>query len=108
MLSLFKNYFFNFWIWWYLVKGRDILLRLTGAWSQMLALLNIVPMVKNLFVPLFQDTSWEGKLVAIPFRLVWAFFGSLIMVVYTAILLLALVFYLIMPLLPLAVVINTI
>jgi len=107
MASILKNYFINFWIWWYLINGRGILLKLTGEWGRALGQLNLIPMLKNMFMPLYQDTSWEGKLVAVPFRLVWSFFGSLIMLVYTLLLLAVYLIYLLMPLLPVAVLVNT-
>jgi hypothetical protein len=99
-MSFLKNYLIDFWIWWYFIEGKKVLLKMVADWSFVLAYLNLAPMLTNLFVPLFQDSSWEGKLVAVPFRLTWVLVGGIAMLFYSLVVLLGFIAYLALPLAP--------
>lgn len=94
------QYFFNFWVWWYVVIAYDLARSLFGKWSFMLNQLNLPVMVTNMFVPLYQDYSWGGKFISFLIRFVWVFFGSIIMIIFTVLLVLIYVIYLLLPLMP--------
>jgi hypothetical protein len=49
-------------------------------WSLALANLNILPMISNIFVPMYQDQTFTGKIMSFFLRLGWVFLGSLLMV----------------------------
>jgi hypothetical protein len=95
-----RRYFLNFWIWWYLIKGRELLRSLTFGWNFTLGYFNVVPMLKNLFVPLYQDYSNIGILISIPIRLVWVIIGSFMQLIVTIPLVCVYLIYLVVPLLP--------
>jgi len=78
---------------------------LVSNWALTLDSLNIVPMLRNLFVPLFQDYSWEGKIVAIPFRIFWVFFGLLFQLFYSIILAIVFIGYLLVPISPIGLIV---
>jgi hypothetical protein len=104
-----NNYIFNFFLWWYWVNGKGVFSKLVTNWRYTLEALNLVPMIRNFFSPLYQDYSWEGKLVAVPFRIIWVFFGTIFQIFYTFSLILILIGYLIAPAIPIIiVVINTV
>ena len=73
-----RDYFLNFWIWWYFVKGREVLGALLRAWLSVLGWLNVVPMISNLFVPLYQDYSVIGRFISFVIRFTWGFGGLVI------------------------------
>lgn len=100
MFNLFTKYFLNFWVWWYLVQNKNTVRALVGYWSFTLGYFNILPMAQNLFKPLFQDESKEGKFIAFPIRLTWIFIGSFFQLLLTIPLLIMYLIYLILPLLP--------
>jgi hypothetical protein len=108
MLVLFKNYLLDFWLWWYWFNLKRVLAEIVKDWNFTIGYLNLVPMVKNIFRPMFQDNSWEGKLVAIPFRVIWSVFASVLLLIYTILLVVALLVYLALPLLPLIILLGTI
>lgn len=100
-MDFIKRYFINFWIWWYVVNARLILLGLIGRWSFTLSFLNVVPMLRNLFVPLYQDYSRIGIFISIPIRLVWIITGTFFQFIITIPLGIAFLVYLVLPLVPL-------
>ena len=99
-MYLFKYYFLDFFIWWYYIEGIKVVKKMIADWSFVLAYLNLVPMITNLFTPLFQDNSWEGKLVAVPFRLGWVIVGGIVLMIYTLIAVLGTIAYFLLPLAP--------
>jgi hypothetical protein len=72
---MFKKYFINFWVWWYWINTREVLGSLFRFWLMVLGKLNVVPMLSNLFVPLYQDYSVIGRFVSFVIRFSWSFFG---------------------------------
>jgi hypothetical protein len=103
-----KNYILNFFLWWYLVNGKDVFSKLVTNWRYTLEAMNLVPMLRNLFAPLYQDYSWEGKLVAIPFRIFWVLFGIFFQLLYTLGLIVVLIGYLLVPILPIIIIVMNI
>lgn len=99
-----KNYTVDFFLWWYLINGKNIFSKLITNWRFTLESLNLVPMMKNLFLPLFQDYTWEGKLIAVPFRLLWVIFGLIFQIFYSIGLLIVLLVYIVCPLLPILII----
>jgi hypothetical protein len=73
-----RDYFINFWVWWYFVKvpewGEALLHRLMFV----LQYTNTLVMAQNLTVPLFQDDSGVGKLLSFIIRGVWVWVGGMI------------------------------
>jgi len=94
------KYVVNPWIWWYWIKGAEVFNTLLQIWSFSLAYMNVVPMLRNLFQPLYQDYSFVGRVVAFPIRLGWVVGGSLIQLVITVPVIFAFLIYLILPILP--------
>ena len=106
-MQFFKTYFLDFWIWWYWFKAKSVL---SSAWTNLLqtiGYLDLIPMATNLFQPLFQDRTWEGRLVAIPIRFGWVAVSSIIVIIYSILMLIVLVCYFLIPLLPFLILINS-
>lgn len=100
MLNLLNRYVFNYFIWWYLVQSKIILGKIFGGWVFLLNLLNIPPMLKNLFQPLYQDYSKMGRIIALPIRLTWVLFGLLVELLLLPIIIVIFALYLILPVIP--------
>ena len=106
-MQFFKNYFLDFWIWWYWFKAKRVL---ASAWTSLLqtiGYLDLIPMATNLFQPLFQDRTWEGRAVAFPIRFGWVLVGLTIVIIYFVLMVAVLICYFLIPLLPFAVLINS-
>lgn len=101
-----KKYILNFWIWWYGVQLRSNLQAIYSFWSLSLANLNILPMLANLFVPMYQDQSFIGKFLSLFLRLGWVFFGSIFLLVITIPLIVIFFAWLILPILCIFEIIN--
>lgn len=99
-LNLIKEFLIDFWVWWYFVNSRVVFRKLESQWLKLLIQFNLVPMAKNIFKPLYQDYSAEGLVVALPFRIGWIFFGSILQLLATAVLLTIFVIYFVIPVLP--------
>jgi len=101
-----REYVFNFWFWWYAVQiplwGRSLLTRT----SFFLNYTNTLPMAKNLLVPLFQDNSGIGKVISLPIRLVWVWWGGMLSMLLVLPYLLAWVVAGILPVLTIIVLIS--
>ena len=108
MTTILKNYLLDFWVWWYWFALKRVLFEARKYWNFTAGYLNIVPMLRNLFRPMFQDNTWEGKLVAIPFRLIWSFFGIIILAIYSILLFTGILIYLLIPILPVLVLLNSV
>jgi len=92
-----QKYFLNFWIWWYGVKLTSLFQNIYSFWSLSLSNLNILPMVSNLFVPMYQDRSFSGRLISFILRLNWIFFGSVIQFLITIPLIVLFITWVILP-----------
>lgn len=66
----------------------------------LLNLLNVPPMLRNLFQPLYQDNTRMGRVIAFPIRLTWVFFGMLIELLLLPVLGVVILFYMILPIIP--------
>ena len=102
----FQKYLLNFFYWWYLIKAREILISLWKTWLYGFVLFRVWPMLSNLFVPLYQDNSWVGRLIGFPIRLVWGGVGLIIELCFGAILVIAFLVYLSLPMIPILGVVN--
>ena len=100
-----KKYFWNFFLWWYIFNGKSVFTALVSNWIYTLESINLIPMITSLFLPLYQDYSWEGKLVAVPFRILWVIFGSILVLAYSILLVLAFALYLLIPFVPAVIVV---
>ena len=101
------RYFFNFWVWWYVVIAYDWARYLIGKWSFILNYLNLPSMVVNIFVPLYQDYSRGGKILSFIIRLFWIIFGSVVMIVVSIPIIVIYVIYLLLPLMPIFAMLGT-
>lgn len=106
LMQLFRKYFLDFYIWWYWFNAARILRELRRDFISTLGHVNLIPMATNLFRPMFQDYSWEGKLAAFPIRLGWVLFGLIVMSFYIAITLIGFLGYLVIPVLPILAILN--
>ncbi|KXK26793.1 MAG: hypothetical protein TR69_WS6001000814 [candidate division WS6 bacterium OLB20] len=95
-----KKYFINFWLWWYVIEAGQVARNLINMWSFTLGYFNVVPMARNLFVPLYQDYSAIGYAISFPIRLIWITVGSIMQLFVTVPLLLLFLMYLVLPLIP--------
>lgn len=100
MLNLLNRYFLNYFVWWYLVQSKIIIAKIFGGWMFLLNLLNVPPMLKNLFRPLYQDNTRMGRIIAFPIRLTWVFFGLMIELLLLPILGVVILIYMVLPIIP--------
>lgn len=108
MKVLIKKYLLDFWLWWYWFYAKQVLTDFKKHWIFTLGSLNLIPMATNLFNPLFKDYSWEGRLVAIPIRLTWVIVSFILLILYSALLLVAIICYFAIPLMPVLIIYNSI
>ncbi|MBU0975524.1 MAG: hypothetical protein ABIE03_07850 [Patescibacteria group bacterium] len=92
-----KKYILNFWVWWYGAKLREVLQTVYSFWSLSLANLNILAMLGNLFVPMFRDQSFTGRVVSIFLRLGWVTGGTVIQILITIPAVSIIVIWLVLP-----------
>lgn len=90
----------NFVVWWYLVEARIFISKVFGYWIYMMQFLNILPMLTNLFTPLYQDYTKLGRIIAFPIRSTWAFMGIVIQLILIPPMVLMIILYVLMPLAP--------
>ncbi|MFC1780503.1 hypothetical protein ACFLY9_02315 [Patescibacteria group bacterium] len=94
-----KKYILNFWIWWYGVRLASMARSAYSFWSLALANLNVLPMLSNIFVPMYQDQSWSGRFMSFFLRLGWIIFGSILQILITIPLIFVVLFWLALPVL---------
>jgi hypothetical protein len=70
--------------------------------------LNVVPMLRNLFTPLYQDYTFTGRVVGLLIRSVWVLFGFLIMIPITIIVLIGIISMILIPLIPIFMILSII
>lgn len=97
-MSLLNRYVINYLIWWYLVQGKEVVNKIIQNWIFVMNILNIGPMVRNLFQPLYQDYSRMGRVIAFPIRLTWVITGLFIGVLLLPIFIFILCTYFLIPL----------
>lgn len=100
MLNLLNRYFINYFIWWYLVESKIILGRVFRGWMFLMNLLNVPPMLKNLFKPLYQDYTKMGRIIAFPIRFTWVLMGLTVELLLLPVFLIVFIVYLILPVIP--------
>lgn len=101
MINLLNRYFINYFIWWYAVQARIVIGKILETWIFIMNMLNVTPMLRNLFQPLYQDYTRMGRLIAFPIRFSWVLFGTLIGLVLLPIFLGIVITYLVLPIMPL-------
>jgi len=92
-----KEYLFNYFIWWYFFKSKEVW---EWAYSEFIFMMNLtgsLPMLKNLKKPLFGDKRLSGRIVGFGIRSFWGFLGMIISVIYFLPYLLLFLIYLIIP-----------
>jgi hypothetical protein len=82
------------------VESRIFLGKILGFWVYTMELLNILPMLRNLFVPLYQDYTRLGRIIAFPIRSTWVLVGLLLQIVIIPPILFMILVYLLMPIAP--------
>ena len=100
-MNLINRYFVNYFLWWYIVQARIVFGKLLGGWVFVINMLNVTPMLRNLFQPLYQDNSRMGRLIAFPIRLTWVSFGMGVALVLSPVILFEILVYLFLPMMPL-------
>lgn len=77
----------NFFIWWYAVKGRDLIYKAAETIAKIVGMLNLIPMMVNFHRPLFADVTISGRIFSLILRTVWIIFGLLVFLPAIAIIL---------------------
>jgi len=103
-----KLYFLNFFIYWYQVKLKDIIQKSILLWTNSLVKTNVIPMVTNIFTPMYQDQSIIGKFLSFITRIIWVFFGSIYQILLLIPLVVIVILWLILPVLCVVQVIRSI
>lgn len=83
------------------MNARIVIGKIFETWVFLLNILNVGPMLRNLFQPLYQDYSRMGRLIAFPIRFSWVLFGTLVGFALLPVFLGVAVVYLILPAMPL-------
>ncbi len=84
-------------VWWYtrgLVQTIRSLLSFLSDWLKITGLLI---WIKNIFVPMFGQTDWQGRLISFFIRLIQIIARSIVMLVILAIALFLLIFWISFP-----------
>ncbi len=100
LLNLFKKYFLNFFTWWYLIKGLELVKDTVRFCMYVFVYLNVWPMLSHLFTPMFQDKSITGRIVAFPIRLSWGGCGLILVSLVVIASLIMIITYFALPVLP--------
>lgn len=99
-IGFIKRYIVGFWLWWYVVEAKIFYSKVATIWLYTLSFLNVVPMLRHLFEPLYQDYTTVGRVIAFPIRLLWGVTGAVIQIFITIPLIALMLFYLALPILP--------
>ena len=100
------EYTFGFIVWWYLYKLPDIFRDLVFRYVYALNITKTLPMVLNLFHPLYGDNSQFGFIFGFVFRLIWFFFGFIFCTIYILPFVIFFIFFVMAPLLPIVQLVN--
>jgi len=101
-----KDYIINFWLWWYFVKVKEIGQILLRYWLFLLGYLNVVPMVKNFFIPLYQDYTFIGRVISFIIRFIWVVVGSIIQIIATVPLIFLFIIIFFLPIIPIIMILS--
>ena len=88
---------FYFPVWWYSKGTIKVIHSLHKQFDQISVKLAVGIWVKNLFVPMFGQTDWQGRLMSIFMRLVNIFFRSFALGIYVIALMLISIIWIILP-----------
>lgn len=101
-----QKYLVNFWVWWYFIQIREFGKTILRTWLYALGFTNLVPMITNLFRPLYQDYTIIGYVIGFIVRSVWSVFGLVSMFFITIPLLIIYLVMVILPLLPIIMILS--
>jgi hypothetical protein len=76
-----QDYLYNFFVWWYAVKLRELIIGLRKIELTLLRATYTVDMIKNFNQPIYQDFSTIGRMIGFVIRGVWIIGGLIIMLV---------------------------
>lgn len=93
-----RGYLFNFFYWWYLVRGEQEILSFTKRVVFLLESTNTLNMARNFSVPLFQDNTGSGKAFAFILRGIWVWFGGMASLVMAIPAFLKMILHFVLPL----------
>ena len=88
---------FYFPIWWYSKGTIKVLHALHEQFDHVSVKLAVGIWLRNLFVPMFGQTDWQGRLMSIFMRLVNVFFRSFALAIYVIALMLISITWVILP-----------
>lgn len=95
-----KEYTLNFFIWYYIYKVRDLGLTVYSRFVFILILTRTLPMIKNIYKPMFGDNDIVGRLIGLFIRFWWSLFGLIVSVVYIIPFVIAFIIFILLPLIP--------
>lgn len=90
--------FFYFPIWWYTVGFKKVILSCFQSIQDTEERLNLMIWIKNLFVPMFGEYDWQGRIISFFMRLAQIIFRSIFLLIWSLLALSFLMFWLILPL----------
>lgn len=95
-VALFLNFLY-FPIWWYSVGLFKFAKKVFLFWQQRALSLAILVWIKNLFVPMYGQADFVGRMISFFIRLIQIIFRSVILLFWLVISLIALAFWLLIP-----------
>jgi len=85
-------------VWWYTVGFGRLIKTVGNFWLNQEKILGFSVWLKNLFVPMYGQNDWAGRLISLVIRLVQIIFRGLVLAVWFIVGLLVLLIWLIFPL----------
>lgn len=76
-----RTHIINFFVWWYLVKFKQLLFKAMQRTVFMLNYTNTLPMAQNLGKPLYRDRSLAGRFMGLLIRGSWTWLGGMLSLV---------------------------
>lgn len=101
-----SKFFLNFWIWWYLVFSKELLINSFRNWLHFIASLNLVTMFRYLFVPMYQDYSFVGRMTSFLIRIVWVVIAFIVQLFYLIPLVIFNIFVVLLPIVSVIMIIS--
>jgi hypothetical protein len=101
-----REYTLNFFIWFYIYKVKDFALTVYGRFVFILIYTRTLPMIRNIYKPMFGDNDLIGRLIGFFIRFWWSLFGLIISLVYITPFVIAFIIFILLPLIPIAMLIK--
>jgi hypothetical protein len=76
-----QEYVYNFLVWWYAIKLKDLVIKLRKFEYTLLSATNTLDMLKNIGKPLYQDYTFVGRAIGFSIRSVWVVVGFTVFLV---------------------------